>query len=266
MDDVLAFSAGEAPLLVSFPHDGTGIPATIERRMTEPALARPDTDWHVARLYDFVASLGASTLRPLPSRYVVDLNRDPSGAALYPGADNTAVVPASTFDRQPIYRAGQEPDAGEIAERVHRYFQPYHARLAEEIERLLSIHGVAVVFDAHSIRSQVPRFFEGALPDLNLGTASGASADAALCARAYAVLDAAPYSSVDNGRFKGGYITRHYGQPARRVHAVQLELAQKNYMHEAPPYAFDDARAGRLRVVLRGFVEALIGWAREQTR
>lgn len=267
MNEPFVFKQGALPLLVSFPHDGTGIPAEVEARMTAAALARPDTDWHVARLYDFVAGLGASTLCPLMSRYVVDLNRDPAGTALYAGADNTGLVPTTTFDREPIYQPGQEPDAAEIAERVERWFSPYHAAIEREIARLLDAHGVAVVFDAHSIRSEVPRFFQGALPDLNLGTASGKSANEALATRAFDVLSSAGgYSAVRDARFKGGFITRRYGQPARGVHAVQLELSQKTYMHEAPPYDFDEALARRLRPVLRAFVDALLDFAEGGSR
>ncbi len=267
MSEPFILRQGAAPLLVSFPHDGTEIPAEIAAHMTPAALARPDTDWHVARLYDFVAELGASTLQPRMSRYVVDLNRDPSGTALYPGADNTGLVPTSTFERESIYQPGREPDAAEIAERVERWFLPYHAALELEIGRLLDTFGVAVLFDAHSIRSEVPRFFDGVLPDLNLGTASGESADDALAARAFHVLSSAKgYSAVRDARFKGGFITRRYGQPASGVHALQLELAQKNYMHEAPPYEFDEARADRLRPVLRELVGVLLEFARQGSR
>ena len=266
MSQAFTFRLGDAPLLVSFPHDGTGIPAEIAARMTDAALARPDTDWHVSRLYDFVSELGASTLRPEMSRYVVDLNRDPTGAALYAGADNTGLVPTTTFDREPIYQPGNEPDAVEIAERVERWFSPYHAVIQGEIERLLDAHGIAVLFDAHSIRSEVPRFFDGVLPDLNLGTASGKSADELLARRAFEVLSSSGFTAVRDARFKGGYITRHYGQPERGVHAVQLELSQKNYMHEAPPYDFDEARANGLRPMLQRFVEALLDFARQGRR
>jgi len=267
VSDPVIFQQGDTPLLVSFPHDGTDIPPEIEARMTDAVLARPDTDWHVARLYEFVAELGASTLRPRSSRYVVDLNRDPSGNVLYPGADNTGLVPTTTFDQQPIYRPGCEPDANEIAARIERWFSPYHAKLEREIERLLARHGIAVVFDAHSIRSQVPRFFDGVLPDLNLGTASGTSADDALASRAFNVLASSrEYSAVRDARFKGGFITRHYGEPARGVHALQLELSQKNYMHETPPYDFDEPRANALRSLLRRFVGELLEFARQGSR
>ncbi|MEB2312705.1 MAG: N-formylglutamate deformylase [Sorangiineae bacterium] len=267
MDGAFVFSEGTIPLLVSFPHDGTAIPAALARRMTPAALARPDTDWHVARLYEFVTGLGASTLRPELSRYVVDLNRDPTGLALYPGADNTGIVPLDTFAREPIYLPGAAPDEAECVERVARHFAPYHAKLAGELERLLGAFGVAVLLDAHSIPSVVPRFFEGTLPDLNLGSARGASAAPELAARAFCVLEAAEgYRAVRDGRFTGGYITRHYGAPERGVHALQLELAQKNYMVEAPPFSWVDERASALRLVLRAFVEELAAFARERSR
>jgi N-formylglutamate deformylase len=260
VDAPYRFRVGTAPLLVSFPHDGTELGGSIARRLTPAGLGLPDTDWHVARLYDFVSGLGASTLVARFSRYVVDLNRDPSGAALYPGASNTELCPTRTFDDEAIYQDGQEPDAVEIAERTERWFSPYHALIAAELERMRARHGVAVLLDAHSIRSVVPRFFQGVLPDLNLGTAAGKSCAPELGERAFSVLAGAKgYSAVRDGRFKGGYITRRFGDPARGVHALQLELAQKNYMSELPPYGFDDARAERLRVVLRAFVDVLVG-------
>jgi N-formylglutamate deformylase len=257
------FREGTAPLVVSFPHDGTELGGALARRLTPAGLGLPDTDWHVAKLYDFVAGLGASTLVARMSRYVVDLNRDPTGAVLYPGADNTEICPTRTFAGEPIYLDGQAPTPAEIAERIERWFEPYHARLAAELERIQARHGVAIVLDAHSIRSVVPRFFEGVLPDLNLGTAGGKSAAPELADAAHQVLARAEgFSAVRDGRFKGGYITRHYGAPERGVHALQLELTQKSYMSELPPYAFDADRAARLRSVLVPFVEALLGWVR----
>ena len=262
-DDIHDFTPGTTPLLVSIPHDGRSIPDGIAARMTDEARRIPDTDWHVGRLYDFAGELGAGVLAARHSRYVVDLNRDPDGAALYPGADNTEIVPLLTFDREPIYRNGAAPDEVEIGERIAGFWQPYHRRLAAEIEALRERHGVAVLFDAHSIRSVVPRFFEGTLPDFNFGTARGASADAALTASAFRVLaSAGGYSAVDNGRFTGGYITRSYGAPEDGVHAIQLELSQRTYMDEAYPFDYRPDLADAVKPVLREMLAAIVDWTR----
>jgi N-formylglutamate deformylase len=247
------------------PHVGTHIPTALAERMTAPALAVPDTDWHVDRLYDFAAETGASVLAAVHSRYVVDLNRPPDGRPLYPGASNTELCPLTLFDGGPIYRDGAAPDAAETAARLDRYWRPYHRRLGDALTATKARFGVAVLFDAHSIRSRVPRFFEGRLPDLNLGTADGRSAPAELTARLVEIAaEAEGYTSILNGRFKGGYITRHYGQPAKGVHAVQLELAQCAYMDEDPPYAFRGDRADALRPILRAMIGAMIEWAERQ--
>ena len=261
--EIYDFTPGTTPLLVSIPHDGRSIPDDIGERMTDEALRIPDTDWHVGRLYDFARELGAGVLAARHSRYVVDLNRDPEGRALYPGADNTEIVPLRTFDLQPIYRDGAAPDEAEIERRVARFWQPYHDRLSAGIAALRERHGVAVLFDAHSIRSVVPRFFEGTLPDLNFGTARGASADAALAESAFRALASADgYSAVDNGRFTGGYITRTYGAPADGVHAIQLELSQRTYMNETHPFDYRPDLADGVKPVLREMLAAMVDWTR----
>jgi N-formylglutamate deformylase len=258
MSDPFRFHAGTMPLLVSVPHDGTEIPADIAARMTAEALRVPDTDWHVARLYDFAAALGAGVIRATQSRYVVDLNRDPTGRPLYPGADNTEICPTLTFDRQPIYQPGAAPSAAEVAARVETWWRPYHARLQGALAEMTEAFGVVVLFDAHSIRSVVPRFFDGVLPDFNLGTANGQSADEDLAAAAFTVLAAAEgYSAVRDGRFTGGYITRSYGRPAEGVHALQLEMAQRVYMNEAYPFDYLPDRAARVQPTLRRLLETL---------
>jgi len=250
------FREGRGPLLVSMPHTGTHIPDALARRMTEIARTVPDTDWHMERLYDFLDALGASVLVATHSRYVVDLNRPPDNANLYPGQDTTGLCPVDTFYRQPIYASGEAPDDEEIADRVARYWTPYHAKLAEELERLKARHGRALLWDAHSIFSVVPRFFEGTLPDFNLGTAEGRSCASGVGEAVLAVAAQAPgYRAVLNGRFKGGYITRRYGRPAENVHAFQLELSEATYMEESAPFRFRDDLAARVRPHLRAMVE-----------
>ncbi|ACY14402.1 N-formylglutamate deformylase [Haliangium ochraceum] len=265
--DIFELHRGRAPLLISVPHAGTHLPEAIAARMNEGARALPDTDWHVHRLYAFARDLGASMLVATHSRYVVDLNRDPAGTALYAGQDETGLMPTSTFERAPIYLPGREPatDATRVdtdAARVDSYWRPYHDALAGELERLRQRHGRVVLFDAHSIRSQVPRFFAGTLPHLNLGTRAGSSADPGLIAAAEAVLGRVEdLSWVRDGRFRGGYITRHYGRPEHGVHALQLEMAQRAYMDEAPPYGYREDLAARLQPHLRALLSACLAWA-----
>ena len=225
---------GTAPLLVSLPHDGTALPDDIASRMTPAARRVPDTDWHVARLYAFARELGASIIVPKFSRYVVDLNRPPDDVSLYPGQNTTGLCPLVQFSDEPIYLPKQEPTADEIGERVVRYWRPYHDAITAELARIKQTHGHAVLWEGHSIRSIVPFLFDGRLPDFNQGTANGASCSPALQQRLANVLAAQKkYTFVVNGRFKGGYITRHYGDRASGIDAIQLELAQCNYMDEA---------------------------------
>lgn len=256
--EVFRLRPGSAPLVVSMPHVGTHLPEAIAARLTPAALAVPDTDWHLERLYDFLDALGATVLVATHSRYVVDLNRPEDDANLYPGQDTTGLVPVDTFAREPLYR-GALPDDAERAARVARYWRPYHAALAGALDAMRAKHGHVLLWDAHSIRSEVPRFFPGRLPDLNLGTAGGASCaphiEAAVAAAAGAQH---AYTHVLNGRFRGGYITRRYGDPARGVHAVQLELGEATYMDEDPPFGFREDLAAGVRPVLRALLEAAI--------
>jgi N-formylglutamate deformylase len=257
MTDVYAFSPGEGPILVSSPHDGRQVPDALLARFTPAARELPDTDWHVNELYRFVGELGLPMIRAGFSRYVVDLNRPPDGSPMYPGATPTGVCPKKTFSGEPIYLPGQEPDEEEAARRVDRYWRPYHERIAEELAAMRARYGLAILWDAHSVRSEVPSLFAGRLPELNFGTADGTSCSAAveaLLRRQAEQQDG--YSFVFNGRFKGGHITRRHGRPEDGIHAVQLELAQRTYMDE-------DARmlhppsAQRLQTFLRGCLEAL---------
>jgi len=259
--DLYRIARGDSPLVVDVPHAGTYLPEVIESRMTAAARARPDTDWHVERLYAFAPATGATLLVATHSRYVVDLNRDPSGRPLYPGADNSELCPLRTFADEPIYPEGEEPLHAEVEARRAACFDPYHAALAAELDRVRERHGFAVLLDGHSIRSHVPRFFAGRLPDLNLGTARGTSCAPDLEAAAAAVLASdSRFTHVVNGRFTGGYVTRTYGRPGSGVHALQLEMAQACYMDESPPYAFDAPRAAPLVAVLARLVEALLAW------
>jgi N-formylglutamate deformylase len=248
---------GEARLIISVPHAGTHVPDPILRLLTPVGQKIVDTDWHVDKLYDFVKARGVTFLVATQSRTVVDLNRDPAGTKLYPGQAETTVCPTETFDGEPLY-AGAPPDARDIADRVHTYWQPYHQTLRAELDRIKTLHGAAVLLDAHSIRQSVPRLFAGKLPDLNYGTNSGTAADPALVARAMAATETAGFSQVLDGRFRGGHITRHYGNPGHGIHAIQLEMAQTTYMDEAEPEPFRPDLAARLIAALQHLVEALL--------
>jgi N-formylglutamate deformylase len=256
--DIFTLHRGRAPLLVSLPHDGTHVPEAIAPRLTPSARGVPDTDWHVARLYDFARELGASILVPTHSRYVVDLNRGEDDTALYPGQNTTGLCPVRQFDGSPVYLDGGEPTPDEVRGRVDRYWRPYHEALREELDRLRAMHGRVVLWEGHSIRGELPWLFPGRLPDLNLGTAGGSSCSPELARRlGLALAGQDTYDWVANGRFKGGHITRHYGQPEQGVEAVQLEIAQRCYMDESS-FAWNPAKAGTLQPVLRALLEAAL--------
>ena len=257
MDAVVELHRGCAPLLVSLPHDGTVLPDAIAARMTPRARQVPDTDWHVARLYAFARELGASILVPRFSRYVIDLNRGEDDVSLYPGQNTTGLVPLVGFDGHPLYLPGQEPDEDEVRLRVASYWRPYHAALRDELTRLRDLHGRVVLWEGHSIRgSDLPFLFDGRLPDLNLGTAGGTSCSPDVQASVERVLAAqSQYDWVVNGRFKGGHITRHYGDPGNGIDALQLETSQRCYMDEAS-FAYEDAKAAQLQALLRTLLVA----------
>ena len=259
--DIFTLHPGSTPLLISLPHVGTVIPPSLQARYTERALQVEDTDWHLEALYGFARDMGAGVIVPRYSRYVIDLNRPSENTPMYAGANNTELCPTRAFTGEGIYREGQAPTPTEVQERVRTYWQPYRDALSTELTRLRALHGHAVLFDGHSIRSELPWLFEGTLPDLNLGTASGTSAAPALREALAGVLQGHPqFSHVVDGRFKGGHITRHYGQPASHWHAIQLEMCWKCYMHETPPYALDAQRMQRVQPVLQALVRAMIEW------
>ncbi|MFC4273239.1 N-formylglutamate deformylase [Sneathiella chungangensis] len=261
--DVFTLTRRASPLLLSQPHVGLEIPASIERRLTEAAKARPDTDWHIDRLYQGLAEeLDATVVTARFSRYVIDLNRDPKGTSLYTGQSVTELCPTTLFDNSKLYLDGLEPDEEEIETRRGVFWQPYHDVLAEEIERIKAQHGYVLLYDCHSIRSVLPRFFEGRLPTLNIGTGDGVAADAALTGAVGKIAHASPYSHAVNGRFKGGYITRHYGDPANNIQALQMELAQEDYMQEDAPFAYLPEKAAALQPTLKQILETLLDYGR----
>ncbi|MBB3220573.1 N-formylglutamate deformylase [Pseudoduganella umbonata] len=259
------FEAGTLPLLVSMPHVGTAIPDDIAAAMTPAALPKADTDWHLRELYGFARDIGASTLAAHWSRYVIDLNRPADNTNLYPGQDTTGLCPLDTFGREPLYQPGRAPDDAEVRRRLALYWQPYHERLRAELGRLLDRHGRVVLWEAHSIASVVPRFFEGKLPDLNFGSADGASCDPALMDVVTAAARAdGRYTIAVNGRFKGGHITRTHGRPGVGIHALQLEMCQSTYMDETAPFGYRPDLAAQVQPLLRRMLEAAAGWAGER--
>ena len=301
MTDWLTVHRGDAPLVLAFPHTGTEIPAEIEGRFVSPALARKDADWWVDRLYAFAADMGATLVRTAISRSVIDVNRDPSGASLYPGQATTGLCPTETFDGEPLYRPGEEPDAAEIKARKLRWFAPYHDALSAELDRLHSAHGRVVLYDCHSIRSVIPRLFDGELPHFNIGTYNGTTCAPELEERVAAACGTHPgegrgpvgkaeetehsanqlqpsrldpglrrggadeWTSVVNGRFKGGWTTRHYGRPAEGTHAIQMELACRGYLDEPIgrdphpwPVPFDPEYARPMIAILTRVIQACL--------
>ena len=259
--DVYDLYPGSRPLLVSLPHVGTRIPPELRPAFVTRAQNVEDTDWHLDQLYAFVRDLGASLIVPHYSRFVIDLNRPPENTPMYAGANNTELCPTRFFSGDPLYRAGRAPDAAAIDERRQRYWQPYHNALKAEMARLHAQHGHAVLFDGHSIKSELPWLFEGKLPDLNLGTASGASCAPTLRNALQGALQAQNgFTQVVDGRFKGGYITRRFGRPASGQHSVQLEMCWSTYMQEQPPYAVEAVRAAALAPVLHTLVQTMLDW------
>jgi N-formylglutamate deformylase len=242
---------GDSPLIVSMPHVGTGIPKDIKGNLSDAGLKLVDTDWHVDQLYDFLGDLGASVITARYSRYVVDLNRPSDGKPLYEGADETKLCPLTTFAKEALYKDGAEPNEDEVKRRCEAYWQPYHDELVGLIARAKEKHGFALLWDAHSIKSVVPRFFDGKLPDLNFGTAGGLTVPKILSFALKMVAEGQnDFTSVINGRFKGGYITRHYGAPEDKIFSVQMELSQATYMNELT-FDFDEDKANKIRPLLK---------------
>jgi N-formylglutamate deformylase len=271
--DWLRVHRGSAPLLLCMPHTGTDIPAAIESTLASPWLSRKDTDWWIERLYSFASELGASLVRTTLSRTVIDTNRDPCGVSLYPGKATTELCPTTTFDGEPLYLSAGVPSAQAIDARRREYFEPYHEAVRAELTRLRAAHPVVVLYDCHSIRSHIPRLFDGKLPNFNIGTFGGASCDAHLTQAIEGVCSGSDFSRVTNGRFQGGYTTRHYGQPAQGVHALQMELACRGYLREPEaavdadnwPSPWDEGFAAPMRAALKSVLGACLAFAAAPT-
>lgn len=258
MSEIYRFTPGDSPVLVSMPHSGLSIPEDIHRQLSDRARSLPDTDWHIPRLYDFVYAQGHSVLQANLSRYVVDLNRPPDNESLYPGQATTGLCPETLFDGEPLYRSSRALTADEVDARREQYWLPYHDKLRQVIAELKGRFGFVILYDAHSIISRVPRLFEGRLPDLNLGTVGGKSCSSQIQDAVDRVITDSPFSAVVNGRFRGGYITRHYGDPENNVHALQMEIAQCNYMNESPDFSYDEKVAAPLKTTLQSVFAAIL--------
>jgi formiminoglutamase len=262
MSAIFETHQGTSPVILAFPHTGTDVPVDIWERLNNNGRILADTDWHIHKLHDGLLP-EVTTVRATFHRYVIDANRDPAGISLYPGQNTTGLIPQTDFDGKAIWKDGQAPTEADIASRLAGFHAPYHAALAAEIARVKAIHGVAIVYDCHSIRSHIPFLFEGQLPDFNVGTDMGRTCDKAIEATTFeACAKAEGYTSILNGRFKGGWTVRHYGRPETGVHAIQMELAQISHLaSEAPPFAYDEDKAARLRVPLKDILHRIAALA-----
>nr|WP_306266152.1 N-formylglutamate deformylase [Pararhizobium sp. IMCC3301] len=249
--------SGDSPVILGLPHGGTFVPAEIFKRLNDPGQGLDDTDWHISQLYDGLLP-DVTTVTATFHRYVIDANRDPEGVSLYPGQNTTGLCPLTDFDGRPIWRGGQEPSADEIGQRCIQFHKPYHDALAVEIERVRAVHGYAILYDCHSIRSEIPFLFDGLLPIFNIGTNNATTCAAEIEQAVLAICsNAAGFDHVLNGRFKGGWTTRHYGVPEQGVHALQMEIAQRAYMNEQAPWTYRDDLAAQIRPHLSKILRAL---------
>lgn len=252
---------GDSPVILGLPHTGTDLPDDVARSFNETGRKLADTDWHVHTLYEGLLP-NLTSVRTKIHRYVIDVNRDPSGVSLYPGQNTTTLCPLTDFDGQPIYKEGLEPESDTVESRRLQYHAPYHSALEQEIARIKAANGFAILYDCHSIRSNIPFLFEGKLPDFNIGTNNGATCASSIQNIVETVcVEASGYTTILNGRFKGGWTTRHYGDPENGIHAVQMELAQSTYLDaELPPWRYSDANANQLRRTLADILKALNNW------
>ncbi|MCX8507319.1 MAG: N-formylglutamate deformylase [Rhodobacteraceae bacterium] len=242
---------GDSPVILGMPHTGTWLPDDLTARLNDNGRQLADTDWHIARLYEGLLP-GATIVASTVHRYAIDANRDPAGVSLYPGQNTTTLCPLTDFDGRALWAKGQEPSEDEILARRDAFHTPYHQALAAEVARVCDRHGVAILYDCHSIRSEIPFLFPGILPVFSIGTNDGTTCAPRIEAATHAACAAASdFTHVLNGRFKGGWTTRHYGRPDQKVHAIQMELAQNAYLStESPPWTYDAPKANRLRAPL----------------
>ena len=257
---------GDGPIILAQPHGGTYVPSEILAKLNATGQALADADWHIMRLYDGLCK-NATIIKANFHRYMIDANRDPADISLYPGQNSTSLCPVTDFDGAPIYKSGMEPSADEILNRKQTWHAPYHHALQNQIHRVKSHHDIAVVYDCHSIRSRIPFLFEGTLPDLNIGTDDGRTCSPELQSIVHKCAASSPYNTVLNGRFRGGWTTRHYGKPQTDVHAIQMEIAQQAYLeHEHAPWNYDAAKSAKLRIVLTQILDHLADHALEMKK
>jgi N-formylglutamate deformylase len=259
---VFEVQQGVSPIILGLPHTGTDVPDDIFQRLNANGKILADTDWHIHTLYDGLLP-DVTTVRAKFHRYVIDANRDPEGVSLYPGQNTTGLISTTDFDGKAIWNQGQEPTEADIKTRLKKFHAPYHAALKAEIDRIKAIHGIAVLYDCHSIRSLIPFLFEGRLPDFNIGTDSGRSCHSSIEQAVQEITaDAKGFTSILNGRFKGGWTTRHYGKPEQGIHAIQMELTQASHLStEAPPFTYEKDKAAKLRKTLKLILERIEGLA-----
>lgn len=253
----VSVQAGKSPIVLGMPHTGTYVPDDVWKQLNKNGRKLTDTDWHIDRLYAGLIP-EATTVKANFHRYVIDANRDPAGGSLYPGQNTTGLVPQTDFNGQSIWQ--MLPSDSEIKQRCATFHARYHYTLKSELERVHALHGIAILYDCHSIRSNIPFLFDGTLPDFNIGTNLGSTCDDKFETETRTICEkATAYSTTTNGRFKGGWTTRHYGQPTQGIHAIQMELAQSTYLtNEAAPWIFDDSKSAQLRPHLASILTKLV--------
>lgn len=253
-------TAPAVPILLSVPHCGTEFPTELTDQFKPDLRSAPDdTDWFVHQLYDFAPQMGITLIHATYSRWVIDLNRDPESKPLYAdGRIITAICPATNFFGEKLYKDERTEVAGnEVARRLQAYYWPYHQQVQVLLDGLKQKHGRVLLWDCHSIRQHVPTIHREKFPDLILGDVDGTSASPGLIEETLSILDHSGYCVSHNHPFKGGYITRHFGQPSVEQHALQLEMTKVNYMDDQEQ-SYNRARAERMRSLLKKVFERLI--------